>query len=314
LASSVLRLAGEPALLGVLLVAGCSAKSPAADAMDDFTYQLQNIDLEAIGATKFDLVVIDYSADGSEEQRFSAGQIAALESSPGGHKTVLAYLSAGEAEDYRWYWQEAWDADHDGVPDTGAPGWLGNSNPEWPGNYEVKYWDPAWQAIVFAYLDKAIAAGFDGVYLDVVDAYEYWGPGGESGLNRSTAEVEMKDFVKAIADSARTAKGKPDFLVFPQNAEHLAVYTDYLQTVSGIGREDVWYNGDTPNSQPEIDPVLADLDLFRRSGKPVLVIDYVRQQNLIDDFYARAKARGYVPYATVRDLDSLIINPGHEPK
>lgn len=37
-----------------------------------FVYQLQNIDLTAIGNTKFDLVIIDYSQDGSEENRFTA--------------------------------------------------------------------------------------------------------------------------------------------------------------------------------------------------------------------------------------------------
>jgi cysteinyl-tRNA synthetase len=304
---------GASTLLGVLLVTGCSAQHPVSDAIDDFTYQLQNIDLGAIGATRFDLVVIDYSADGSEEQRFDAGQIAALKDSPGGHKTVLAYLSIGEAEDYRWYWQESWDADHDGTPDPGAPGWLGTTNPDWLGNYEVRYWDQDWQTIVFAYLDKTIAAGFDGVYLDIVDAFEYWGPGGESGQNRATAESEMVGLVKAIADRARTTGGKPGFLVFPQTGEHLAAHADYLRAVSGIGREDVWFNGDTPNPQPEVDPVLADLDLFKQAGKPVLVMDYVRQPDLIDDFYARATARGYVPYATVRDLDSLVTNPGHEP-
>ena len=46
----------------------------------------------------------------------------------------------------------------------------------------------------------------------------------------------------------------------------------------------------------------------------MLVTDYVTFQALIDDFYAKAIARGYVPYATVRDLNVLTINPGHEPR
>ena len=48
-------------------------------------------------------------------------------------------------------------------------------------------------------------------------------------------------------------------------------------------------------------------------GKLVLVMDYVTQQDLIDDFYSKARAKGYVPYATVMNLDKLTINPGYEP-
>ena len=64
----------------------------------------QNADLAAIGRTKFDLVVIDYSSDGTAAGRFSAAQIAGLQN--GGAKRVLADLTIGEAEDYRFYWQK----------------------------------------------------------------------------------------------------------------------------------------------------------------------------------------------------------------
>jgi len=42
----------------------------------------------------------------------------------------------------------------------------------------VKYWDKEWQQIIYgtpgAYLDRILKAGFDGVYLDLVDAFEYF--------------------------------------------------------------------------------------------------------------------------------------------
>ena len=45
---------------------------------------------------------------------------------------VLAYLSIGEAEDYRGYWDPSW-VDASGVPIPGvAPAWLGAENPECP--------------------------------------------------------------------------------------------------------------------------------------------------------------------------------------
>ena len=285
--------------------------------VNDFGYQLQNIDLNATGNTKFDLLVIDYSQDGSEAYRFTAQQISTLKNSPGGPKLVLAYMSIGEAENYRWYWNNNWDADNDSNPDTGSPSWLGPANPDWPGNYKVRYWDSGWQSIIYgssaSYLDKIIETGFDGVYLDIIDAYEYWGPDGESGLNRPTAGQEMVDFVKSIASYARITKGKPNFGVFPQNGEALSSYSDYVQTVTGIGKEDTWYNDNTPQPSSYTTEVIAHLDVFRQAAKPVLVIDYATESNLIDDFYSKAIAKGYVPYATVRGLDALTINPGHEP-
>ncbi len=127
--------------------------------------------LTALRSSPFDLIVIDYSLEGDDATRFTPEQIASLKRD--GRK-VVAYLSIGEAESYRWYWQEAWEADHDGVPDAGAPAWLLAVNPDWPGNYKVKYWDPAWQSIIFGYLDIILGQGFDGVYLDIIDAYEYF--------------------------------------------------------------------------------------------------------------------------------------------
>lgn len=285
--------------------------------VNDFVYQLQNIDLVAIGDTEFDLVIIDYSLDGSEEGRFSVQQINALKDSPGGPKLVLAYMSIGEAEDYRWYWNHNWDTDKDGSQDQGAPRWLDSSNPDWPGNYKVKYWEPSWQSIIFgsptSYLDKIIDAGFDGIYLDIIDAYEYWGPDGESGQDRESAEQEMVDFVIKIANYARITKGKTNFGIFPQNGEALSSHKEYVTVITGIGKEDTWYNDNTPQSTLYINEVTTNLDIFKQENKLVLVIDYVTNPQYIDDFYSKAKTKKYVPYATVRDLDYLTINPNQKP-
>ena len=292
-------------VVGVLLVmaAAVIAQPPDWASVRSFTYQLQTIDLRAIAATKFELAVIDYSSDGSEESRFSAEQIAAVQKTG---KRILAYMSIGEAEDYRFYWQKDWAHK--------PPAWLDRVNPEWKGNYKVRYWDPAWQAIVMAYLDKIIDAGFDGVYLDCVDSFEYWGPDGEGKLNRESAPREMADFVMAIARHARVERGKPGFAVFPQNGEALGQFADYVAAVNGIGREDVFYNGNKPNKASETAEVVKNLEVFERAGKLVLIIDYVRKKPLIDAFYTRCEERGFVPYATVRPLDALVINPGHEPR
>jgi cysteinyl-tRNA synthetase len=128
-----------------------------------------------------------------------------------------------------------------------------------------------------------------------------------------TAEQEMVDFVKAIARYARLVSGKTDFGVFPQNGEGLSRHADYVESVSGIGREDTWYNDNLKQPSSDTAEVIENLDVFKKAGKLVLVTDYVTRKALVDDFYTKARARGYVPYATVRDLNFLTINPGHEP-
>jgi len=52
------------------------------------------------------------------------------------------------------------------------------ANPNWEGNFKVQYWNPTWQSIIYgsetSYLKKIINAGFDGVYLDIIDAFQYF--------------------------------------------------------------------------------------------------------------------------------------------
>jgi len=271
-------------------------------AVNDWLYQLQNLDLANIGNTTYDLVVMDYSAEGDDETAFTAAQINSLKHSPGGEKIVLAYMSIGEAEDYRFYWQSGWE--------PGNPSWLDSENPNWPGNYKVRYWDLGWQAIIFEYTDRLLSAGFDGTYLDIIDAYEYYADQG-----RATAGQEMADFVAAIRAHARAQD--PDFYIFPQNGPALTgLASSYLSSVDGIGQEEIYY-GYAEDDQPTPPSVTAEmeghLDLFRKAGKLVLTVDYATTGANVSDAYAKSQAKGYVPFVTVRDLDQLTINPGHQP-
>lgn len=124
--------------------------------------------LGAVEATNHDLLILDLFF---EDAALTAAEVTALKNKAnGGARLVIAYMSIGEAEDYRYYWQSGWQ--------PGSPSWIEAENPDWEGNYKVRYWDPGWQAIIFgnpgAYLDRILAAGFSGVYLDIIDAYEYF--------------------------------------------------------------------------------------------------------------------------------------------
>ncbi len=124
--------------------------------------------IDAVSATDYDLIVIDCFFNDSV---YSASEITHLKTKPkGGKRLILSYLSIGEAEAYRYYWQSDWSVH--------PPEWLGKENPDWEGNYKVRYWYDGWQNIICgndsSYLKKILEAGFDGVYLDIIDAFEYF--------------------------------------------------------------------------------------------------------------------------------------------
>ena len=125
--------------------------------------------IEAISETNYDAIIMDlFFSDGSE---FTNSEIEQLKSKANGSsRLVICYMSIGEAEDYRYYWETDWL--------NNPPSWLDGENPDWEGNYKVKYWDPQWQSIIYgnanSYLQKIINAGFNGVYLDIIDAFEYY--------------------------------------------------------------------------------------------------------------------------------------------
>lgn len=309
--------------------------------VDSWAYQLQGVRPVRIATDAFDLLVIDYSADGSDAKRYTSKQIATLRKRPPlKDRIVLAYLSIGEAEDYRLYWKSEWMSDvpneaakpaeatlssksDAAVPDPGgksaattpldrprrqlsskAPDWLAAENPEWPGNFLVKYWDPAWKSMIFgsptALLDKIMAAGFDGVYLDKTDSNDDW------KKTRPTAEREMVEFVKEIASYARVRK--PGFLVVPQNGESLLVHDDYLNVIDGIGKEDLLFGGDTrkdgePNPEKEIAESVAAMLRLKTMKKPVLAVEYLKNDEQIAKAVDRLLGYGFIPFIAERQLE-----------
>lgn len=124
--------------------------------------------INAVSSTNYDAIIMDLYHN---ETGYTSTEIEQLKTKQnGGKRLVICYMSIGEAEDYRYYWQESWKTD--------KPGWLEPENPDWEGNYKVKYWEAGWQDIIFgndnSYLRKILDAGFDGTYLDIVDGFEYF--------------------------------------------------------------------------------------------------------------------------------------------
>lgn len=223
-------------------------------------------------------------------------------------RVILAYLSIGEAEDYRPYWRNEWTAKNKRA--AAPPVWLRAENPDWKGNYRVNYWHPEWQNIVLAAVDRAMTLGFDGLYLDIVDGFETFEEQGKDYLpdrlnpeTRQTFRRDMVDFVKAIAARARSTN--PGAIVIPQNGSQLLAHPDFAAAVSGIGIEDLFTNGDRLQPAAHSADILRDVQNLTAQGKPVLLIEYPTRPDRRALSMQRAKENGFTWLLTDRPLKTL---------
>ena len=252
-----------------------------------------------------DWIVLDtaFAGDTTWEQ----ADLDTIRSGKAGRK-VVAYLSIGEAEEYRPYWQSEWVSN--GKRTADAPVWLGIENPEWKGNYQVKYWSADWQKLMLPAIDDAMARGFDGVYLDIVDGFQTYEQGADGYLDdrmnpdtKQTYRRDMVDWVKAIAARARAKN--PAALVIPQNGSQLVVHKDFIEVINAQGIEDLFTNGKKLQPASHTDEILDNLKLLASAKKPVLLIEYPKTPERHALSKRLAKENGLVWLMTDRQLKTL---------
>lgn len=264
-------------------------------------YQLRFIAPDEVAASAYDLVVIDHAISANRRfvREFTAEEVARMKQRPdGSRRIVLAYLSIGEAERYRFYWNQDWYQ-----PAT-RPAWLGEVNPRWDGNFPVKFWDPDWQRLIFgspdAYVDRILAQGFDGIYLDRADVYA------ELLKDNPNGRRDMAGFIGAMAANARRAD--PTFLVVMQNAEELIGHRPLRATLDGIAKEDLFYGVDhveRANPPEMVSGSLDDLRLAKRSGLTVFAVEYLSDPTLAAEAQRKMAREGFVFLLTERSLGTL---------
>jgi cysteinyl-tRNA synthetase len=292
-----------------------------------------------IVASDYDLVVLDYVPSERNNSSFPMTDVLARLHTAPKPKLVVAYIDIGQAENYRTYWQSGWR--------VGSPDWITGDDPDgWEGNHPVAFWRDTWRQIWLGdggYLAGIVAAGFDGVYLDWIEAYS--DPKVSAMAQREGLEPR-REMVRWIADIAHFGRAqRPGFLVVGQNAAELAADDRYLGTVDAIAQEQVWFDGGASNIPPGDCPLPAtaadvDTDAYRASlpaacrrqfdqyttstlhvstehylqqlavararGTIVLTVDYTVEPDNVARVYQASRALGYIPYVGPRALDRFL--------
>lgn len=252
-----------------------------------FSVQLTNTNLAAIDGSDTELVIIDPTG-------IDRMDIERLRVQPdGSRRAVVAYINIGEAETYRDYWRSEWN--------SRPPRWLGAENPDWANHYYTAYWEAEWQAILFgtpgSILDRILAVGFDGVFMDGVDKYMVW----PNRVERSKRDMYV--LVDRIANYTRART--PGFLVIPNNAEDLLDNAAYRSTIDAIVKEDLFFGvgGEgRPNDPGLVNWSLGQLRLATNDGLPVLVIEYVNDPGQRRDVVDRLQENRLLGTFGPRDL------------
>ena len=301
--------------------------------VSNWGYQLQGLsgaplNSAALAALEFDLLVTDFSRDGSEAAKFTATEVAAIKADA----VAVSYISIGEASEFRTFWNTAWttNGDASGANTALAPDWLGPTNPDWPESRKVRFWDQGWQDVIFndttsGWLDQIVTQGFDAAYLDIVDAYYFWAAEATAAqrrpgdpVNETEAASRMIDFIVDMTAHARLTN--PNFFVILQNGAFIIdALADadpvrkaaLLDAIGAIAVEDVYLrNGGNPENNGFL-PDEAAIAVLQRdfiaNGKPVFSVDYVNQLDPLAQFLQTSIGDGFIPtVAGDRGLDRTL--------
>ena len=259
--------------------------------------------IDKVAGSAIDMVIIDPSMfPEGKEVRLTRDQVERMKHKPdGGRRLVIAYLSAGESEDFRDYWKPEWS--------QRLPSWVSKSDKDWKGDYVVKYWRPEWQSIVYSspasLIDRIIDAGFDGISLDRVDAYYYFG-------DTEDRRLQMIEFVKNMTAYIRAKK--PDAVVLAQDAEELLEHKDYVDVIDGVAKEDLMFgigHIERMNTQGDIDHSTELLEEAKAAGKKIFVIEYLANKTNIARAWKFMREHDFVLSVGQRDLYELsnIVEP-----
>ena len=175
-------------------------------------------------------------------------------------------------------------------------------NAEW-NSYYPDLADPRWaEYVVWTLAPVALSKGFDGFFLDTVDAVET-----VSALQPNRAQAHRDGMVNLIRGLKNAYPTKQIIL-----NRGFAVF-DYVKTsVKGMLVEELFQRDDySARNADGISQLLARIQPVKNAGLPVYVVDYVPAWDLglADATAARISNLGFHPLIVPQELHGIILAP-----
>jgi cysteinyl-tRNA synthetase len=247
-------------------------------------YYLNAINFDSIKKSNLDVIVIDTEKD---DKLIDVETIKSLKKKPDNSiRKIFAYVSLGQAENYRPYWKKEWD--------TKPPAWVGKENRIWKGNFEINnLMNPEWVDICKRTIDMVVAMGYDGILIDGLP------------INNPKASISF------LNDMVTYAKSKNSKLnIFVQDAESFANDKQFLSLVDGVVKQGLIYsklsdgNKGKLNDDVTVKKSIDNLRILVNNKKHVFVVEFVS-----GDAYLKAESviesNQFVSYSAPLKLDVL---------
>ena len=206
----------------------------------------------------------------------------------------IGYISLGEAEEFRWYWDEIKNE-----------GFVLEENPDWEGDYYVDVRDPLWQKYVIDHIiPEILNKGFDGLFMDTIDTAEY--------LEYVDAE-KYAGSVDAMVEMIKKIRvNYPDIYIISNNG--LILLDRITDCIDFALVEDLYTTYDFDKNEYGVQSSETTAEMFsvlknfsKKTNLPILTLDYVDPSNKKDikKVMKKSRADGFYPY--VADIHLLAL-------
>lgn len=207
----------------------------------------------------------------------------------------IAYVSVGEAESYRSYWNLI----------KSEPNLFIEKNPNWPDNHLVDIRNTRWQSLILdTLIPRYIQKGFDGIFLDTIDVAIEMERRDAQRFSRSADELVNLIF--------QIRKRFPEITLLPNNGLH--ILPRIQDVIDGVVVEDLYTRYNFQSKRSEATPALDSnpkqsklLAFAQQTQKPVYVILYDQSPDseLIQSAKRRCEQNHFKWFVATVDLQSI---------
>ncbi len=210
-------------------------------------------------------------------------------------KTLLGYISFGEAEEYRYYFDNIKKQDL-----------LLEENPNWPGHFIVDARNPLWaKYLVEVLVPDVLRRGFDGIMVDTLDSLVF-------------LEMDHPDKYRGMAQAAAdlihaVRMHYPDMPIMINRG--IEILPKIEQDINMLMAENIYTNHNFKTGEDYIydeAEYLDNLNKIKASQKraphlEVYALEYwdPKDEEGVQKIIAKHKSTGFYPFVSVIGLDEL---------